>query len=408
LILLALFGLAASANAADEAWLDRDASGDPLVRLYFFWSLTCPHCEAARPQVEALPQRLPWLRLESLELTRQPDNRRLFAQLVRQMGQEAAVPAFVFCGEMRVGWESAETTGAELERALAACRQRAQAGEPLAVAGTSRDRVHVPGLGEVDAAGLSLPLLTLLLAGLDAFNPCAFFVLLFLLSMLAHQKSRGRMLVVGGIFVLCSGLMYFAFMAAWLNVFQLLGQLAWVTAAAGVVALVVGLLNVKDFFAFRQGPSLSLSEAGRQAVFRRTRAILGTDRLGAMLAATLVLAVAANFYELLCTAGFPMVYTRLLTLHEPSAALRYAYLGLYNLIYVLPLAAIVLVFVRSLGARKLDERQGRLLKLLSGMMMLELGALLLVAPQRTASALTGAVLIAVALGVTWLAARLTR
>jgi hypothetical protein len=309
---------------------------------------------------------------------------------------------------MRVGWESAETTGAELEAALVACRQRALAGEPLAAAGGGPEAVQVPGLGAVDAAALSLPVLTLLLAGLDAFNPCAFFVLLFLLSMLAHQKNRGRMLAVGGIFVLCSGLMYFAFMAAWLNVFQLLGQLAWVTAAAGVVALMVGVLNVKDFLAFKQGPSLSISDAGRQQVFRRTRAILGAERFGAMLVATLVLAVAANVYELLCTAGFPMVYTRLLTLHEPSAAWRYAYLGLYNLIYVLPLAAIVLVFVRSLGARKLDERQGRLLKLLSGMMMLELGALLLVAPQRTASALTGLALIAVALGVTWLAARLTR
>jgi cytochrome c biogenesis protein CcdA len=165
--------------------------------------------------------------------------------------------------------------------------------------------------------------LTLVLAGLDAFNPCAFFVLLFLLSMMAHQKSRTRMLAIGGVFAVISGLMYFAFMAAWLNVFQLFGHLAWVTLAAGALAVFVGAVNVKDFFAFEQGLTLSIPDSKKPGIFRRTRAILAAENLPAMLAATVVLAIAANFYELLCTAGFPMVYTRLLTLAELSPAGRY-------------------------------------------------------------------------------------
>ena len=397
---------------AGTGWsVDAPGGEEPVVELHFFWSLACPHCENARPHVEALARRLPWLRLHSLELTRHPEHRQTFQRLAAELGQEPAVPAFVFCGGMQVGWQSAASTGIELEQALTACHQRLLGAAPSPAAAattTTGSRIPVPGLAEVDPARLSLPMLTLLLAGLDAFNPCAFFVLLFLLSMMAHQKSRGRMLAIGGIFVLTSGLMYFAFMAAWLNVFQLLGRLAWVTAAAGAVALLVGTLNVKDYFALGQGASLSLSDAGRQDIFRRTRRILGADNLWTMLAATGVLAVAANFYELLCTAGFPMVFTRLLTLNEPSAAWRYAYLALYNLIYVLPLAAIVGVFARSLGGRRLGERQGRLLKLLSGLMMLELGTLLLLAPESTGSALVGLGLIAAALAVTGLAARLGR
>jgi uncharacterized membrane protein HdeD (DUF308 family) len=120
------------------------------------------------------------------------------------------------------------------------------------------------------------------------------------------------------------------------------------------------------------------------------------------------LAVAANFYELLCTAGFPMVYTRLLTLSELSPAGRYAYLAAYNLIYIVPLALIVFAFARTLGARKLSEREGRLLKLLSGTMMLELGLLLLLAPERLAHAGIAFALMALAVGVTWIAARLSR
>ncbi len=126
-----------------------------------------------------------------------------------------------------------------------------------------------------------------------------------------------------------------------------------------------------------------------------------------MLASTVLLAMAANFYELLCTAGFPMVFTRVLTLHETDPATHYLYLALYNLIYVLPLLLIVIGFVRTLGARKLSEREGRLLKLLSGLMMLGLGILLLLMPERLDSPLIAVLLPAAATFFTWLAARLT-
>ncbi|MBZ0141962.1 MAG: hypothetical protein K8F56_00165, partial [Rhodocyclaceae bacterium] len=112
--------------------------------------------------------------------------------------------------------EGAGVEGVERRNRHGQQRQRERGGVEFA------DVLRLPLIGEVDAATLSLPLLTLTVAALDAFNPCAFFVLLFLLSMMAHQKSRARMLAVGGIFVLFSGLMYFAFMAAWLSLFQLL------------------------------------------------------------------------------------------------------------------------------------------------------------------------------------------
>ena len=110
----------------------------------------------------------------------------------------------------------------------------------------------------------------------------------------------------------------------------------------------------------------------------------------------------------LCTAGFPMVYTRLLTLADLSPAGRYAYLAAYNVIYVVPLAAIVAVFAGTLGARKLTEREGRLLKLMSGAMMLGLGLLLLFAPERLSHAGIAFGLMAVAVIVTFIAEKLTR
>ena len=113
---------------------------------------------------------------------------------------------------------------------------------------------------------------------------------------------------------------------------------------------------------------------------QRTRSLVTNGSMPAMVVATLSLAIVANLYELLCTAGFPMVYTRLLTLNNLAAAEYYLYLLLYNIVYILPLLLIMALFVVTMGQRKLQEHEGRVLKLLSGLMMLTLGGLLVFAP----------------------------
>jgi len=404
LLLLTWSGLTGAATP----WVVPGPQGEPQIQVYFFWSLKCPHCLEARPHIESLAQRHAWLSLHSLELSRHPENVERYLAMADALGQRAeAVPALLFCGEMHVGWESSETTGAHLIQRLAACRDRVATGQP-ALEPQEGWLTDLPLYGSLDLEQLSLPILTLVLAGMDAFNPCAFFVLLFLLSLLVHQQKRSRILLIGGIFVFFSGLMYFAFMAAWFNLFRLIAGLAWVTAAAGGLAMLIGIVNIKDFFAFKKGLSFSIPESRKRDIFRRGRAVLAAGSLPAMLAATIVLAIAANFYELLCTAGFPMVYTRLLTLHDLPAGVHYIYLALYNLVYVLPLLAIVVVFAFSLGGRKLSVRQGQLLKLLSGLMMLGLGVLLAFVPEQVSSLATALALVALALLLTWVAARLTR
>jgi hypothetical protein len=213
---------------------------------------------------------------------------------------------------------------------------------------------------------------------------------------------------VGGTFVLFSGLVYFVFMAAWLNVFLLAGELRIITLIAGLLALTVAALNIKDFFWFKAGPSLSIPESAKPGLFKRMRGIVATGAMGPMLASTVLLAIVANSYELLCTAGFPMVYTRVLTLADLETWQYYAWLAAYNVIYVIPLLAIVIVFVKTMGARKLTESEGRVLKLVSGFMMLGFGLLLLFAPQLLTNPLASILVLVVAVAVALLAARLAR
>lgn len=414
LLLVWLTAARAAPAAPESVWATKTTTGEPRILLYFFWTRSCPHCRQARPFVEALPAEYPWLELRSHDISLDMAAGLLYTRMAEALGQPASsVPALLFCGTMRVGFDRPETTGQALRQQLEDCYQRharpaataSPAAEPPPVAPAAEPPPNLPLVGAVDPGAFSLPALTLVLAGLDAFNPCAFFVLLFLLSLLVHARDRARMLLIGGVFVFFSGAIYFVFMAAWLNLFLLLGELRSITMLAGLLALVMGGLDIKDYIAFRQGPSLSISEAAKPGLFKRMRGLVSGERLPALLAGTVALAIVANSYELLCTAGFPMVYTRALTLHQLSTGAYYLYLLFYNLIYVLPLLAIVLVFAWTLGARKLQEREGRLLKLLSGTMMAGLGVLLLLYPEGLSEVWVSFGIIAVALVLTGLAAQ---
>ena len=347
------------------------------ITLYYFWSRHCPHCKTAKPFINKLPQTYPCSTLRKTELVVSRINQKRFLLMAQQLDQPAnSVPAFIFCGQMMVGYDQAETTGKELEEKLLACHQQGNTQTKQV-----QENFNIPGLGKSHYQDFSLPVFTLLIAALDAFNPCAFFILFFLLSLMVHHRSRARMLVIGGTFVLCSGLMYFLFMSAWLNLFLITEQLIFITATAGIIAIVFGLLNIKDYFFFKQGVSLSLSDSSKTKLFTRMRTLTQTGSWPSMIMATIILAIAANSYELLCTAGLPMVYTRILTLSDLSTNQYYLYLALYNFIYIIPLLLIVILFSLTLGSKKLSEQEGRLLKIISGSMMLGLGSILLLKPE---------------------------
>jgi hypothetical protein len=232
-----------------------------------------------------------------------------------------------------------------------------------------------------DASELSLPVLTVAMAFLDSFNPCAFFILIFLLNLLIYVRSRRRMLLIGGIFIFFSGFIYFLLMTALLKAFLIVEHQLYITVIAGIFAVGFGLFNIKDFFCFKQGPSLSISEEKKSNLFMKMRKLIKTTYLPAVIVGTVVLAIFANTYELLCSLGLPLVYTSELATHNLSDFEYYLYLFFYNVIYVIPLLVILLIFVIKLGGRKLSEWQGRLLKLISGIMMFSLGIVLLIKPE---------------------------
>ncbi len=417
---------AASENvvaAAPEIWHYTNEQGELKVKLYFFWSKTCPHCAQAHPFIDSLPERYPWIELHSFVVS-EAESLTKWKEVAAHTGQPPrSVPYMANCGKAVVGYSSEAVTGEFLVKRLKSCYQSlggvlapeqehtstaVNTGEeamPLFGTCSSSEEgddsgtcdigaqtevqvdevqpIELPLVGVVTPEQLSLPLLTIVLGGVDAFNPCAFFVLLFLLSIMVNAKSRTRMLIVGGIFVFFSGFIYFLFMTAWLNMFELLGADSdggLIILGAGLLALVAGGINIKEYFFTKGEVSLSMSAENRTGLIKRMGKLSSASSMAAMIFGTTVLAILANAYELLCTAGFPMIYTSVLSMHELPDFERYMYLVFYNIVYVIPLAIIVIAFSMTLGKRKLTEKEGQTLKLMSGIMMVGLGGMLAVDP----------------------------
>jgi thiol-disulfide isomerase/thioredoxin len=417
------------AKAADAA----SSRSPKRFTVYFFWGEGCPHCADEKPFLQELQQRFPCMDIRSYEVWHDKGNAALLADMSRAYQNKiSGVPMTFLDRKVFVGFT--ERTGRQIASVIERCatepcadpldilnnkvtqRAPAQTGpagslpasrgtvslspgeEPKQQAPAGDDAViDLPLFGSIDTTATSLPLLTVMIAGMDSFNPCAFFVLLSLLGLMVHARSRGRMLFVGGVFVFFSGFIYFLFMAAWLNLFLVMGQVALITKVAGGLSLVIAAINIKDFFLFKQGLSLTIPDSAKPKLFDRMRRLIRTSSLLSLLLGTSVLAIAANSYELLCTAGFPMVYTRILTLNSLSKTSYYLYLVFYNVIYVVPLLLIVVAFGVTLGKRQLTEWQGRLLKLVSGAMMLGLALVLLINPALLNNVLVSFLLLAGAL-----------
>jgi thiol-disulfide isomerase/thioredoxin len=259
--------------------------------------------------------------------------------------------------------------------------------------------------GPIDTEAWSLPVLTVILGGIDSFNPCAFFILIFLLNLLIYAKSRKRMLLIGGIFIFFSGLLYMIFMFFLYGlIFQLKSQIFLFTILVAGIVIPMGLLNIKDFFFFKKGASLSIPDSKKPKIYKKMRNLVKHPKLSATILGTIMLAVTVNFYELLCTLGLPLAYTSALSENSvvSSSAAYYVYILLYNVVYVIPLFIILLVFVITLGKRKLSEWHGQIMKLVSGIMLSSFGFIFLIDYQLLENPITPIILLSVSLGVTGL------
>jgi glutaredoxin len=399
--------LALVVSACALAWLVLPAAvrAADATAIEAFVREGCPHCAEAEAFLAQLQRERPQLQVSIRDVQKEPAALERLEQLARAEGQAARVPAVYVGGQLIVGYSAAagtdrvirsvlagvrapagsaasgEETSCEAVDSLSCARPGAEpAGGPQASAApVPEDAFAVTLLGRtITLADVGLPAFTLAMGLLDGFNPCSMWVLLLMISLLAPLNDRRRMVAVAGTFVLVQGIAYFLFMTAWLNLFLFIGLSRASQLVIASIAVVAGAIHVKDFFAFKQGVSLSIPESAKPGIYQRMRGILRAPSYTAAIAGTLVLAVLVQVVEFMCTSGFPALFTRILTLRQLDSGSYYGYLLLYNAAYMLDDIVVLTVGVVMLSRARLQEEQGRWLKLLAGSVMIGLGIYLAV------------------------------
>lgn len=430
LSVVALFGLLAAALApVPSAYAGPSGQQIEPVIIYFFWGDGCPHCAAAKPFLAELKEKYPGVIVRDYEVWKHPENRAPFIQMAARFGFEpSAVPTFFIGDRYWIGYAE-EPYAREIEAYVAFCvangcsdpgagivapppmptvpapasaAENVQPGAAASVAGEqvaaepetpvaaapalSSSVITLPLLGAVDLGSHSLLFSTALIAFVDGINPCSLWVLSVLLALTIHTGSRRKVFIIGFTFLTVTSLVYVLFIAGLFTMFTVLDWVPWIQGVVALVALLFALVSVKDYFWYKEGISFTIADEKKPGLYRSMRRVLAAgDSMPALIGATIVMSAGASLVEFSCTAGFPVLWTNLLITQGVTTGAFLLLLLLYMLIYQLDEIVIFVSAVIGLRASKLEEKHGRILKLISGMLMLALALVILIDPSLMSS-----------------------
>jgi len=388
LFCILLFSLTASISLAINS------DNTEKVNIYFFWAQGCPHCAAEEVFLDSLEQQYSDVVIHRLEVTANYENAELLKKVGQGLGADVGGVPFTVVGKQYfIGWYNEEITGKAIEEAIK-CSMENQCPDivgslttpitpaPQQEAGeTIPKNITLPIVGNVETKNISLPILTILIGALDGFNPCAMWVLLFLITLLFGMKNKKKMWIFGIVFLAASAFVYFMFMAAWLHLFLFIGFVIWVRIAIGIAALWAGYYNLKEYFTNPAGGCKVTGEEKRRRVFDSLKKIIQERHFLVGLVGLIALAFAVNMVELICSAGLPVVYTQILAAANLPIWLYYSYLLLYIFVFMLDDLIVFFVAMYTLQLTGISSKYSRASHLIGGAIMLLLGILLILKPE---------------------------
>jgi hypothetical protein len=351
---------------------------------------TCPHCkdEIKFLNKELLPKYGEYIDFTMYEVSG-AENQKIFQQYAYYYKVDAGgVPMAFIDGEVVSGYGSDKTTGKQImeivenklqEKGLL---QLEKSEEKCDLPDSSC--VNVPILGRVDAKTISLPILTVVVGLLDGFNPCAMWALLFLISLLLGMKDKKRMWILGSIFILASGIVYFLFMAAWLQFLMFIGMVLIIRLAIGGLAIWMGGRSVWSFWKNRKADGVVCevsSKEGTTKIFDKIKNIVHKKSLLLSIIGIIILGFSVNLVELACSAGFPAIFTQILSMADVSMFQKYLYMVGYIIFYMLDDMAVFAIAMVTLQSKTLGGKYAKYTNLVAGVLIFTLGLLLIFKPE---------------------------
>ncbi len=378
--------------------LSVNAKKDDKQKIYMFYGDGCPHCKAEEEYLDKILKKEKYsnYELEKYEVWYNSEN----AKKADEVGDILEVPAtsipYLIIGtNVVIGYNSSYDYKITVLLDFYKNKEyQDPAGDYLHNKNTkdldylqydsTNYEYDVPFLGKIDAKSVSLLLLSIVIGTIDGFNPCAMWILLFLLSLLISTKDRKKMWILGLTFILTSGFIYLCFMLSWLSVAKYTTGIIFVRYLIGVFAIIFGLVNV-----FRYIKSVKQKDVGcdvtdakkKRRIMDKIRNILSENKLLLAAIGIALLAVSVNMIELLCSLGLPVMYTEILGLNNLSSFEYGFYIFIYMLFFLIDDLIIFFIAMKTFKVKGISNKYMKYSHLIGGIIMLLIGIIMVVKPN---------------------------
>jgi len=353
---------------------------DGLV-VHFFYLPTCPHCADQKPIIEELKQELADTPFYSYDASSK-EGSQLFYQLSAEADLDTsrlAVPTIFVGKQPLIGVHSKEQIKEAIQNCKEFCKENGQIHFTQEIK-TSYTDFELPFLGRVDLTKYSLPSLAIILGLIDGFNPCAMWVLVYLIGLLIGVADKRKIWLIVGSFVFASGVLYFLFMTAWLNIFLLVGYIRVLTLLIGLVALGGGIINLKDYFT-KKALVCEVGDAkSHEKTMSKIQAIISQPLSLAIIGAIILLAFIVNSVEFVCSSAIPAVFTQILAISNLSTLNHYLYILMYTFFFMLDDLVIFGLAAFAISSA-IGDKYAKYCKLIGGVILTILGAIMVFAPH---------------------------
>jgi thiol-disulfide isomerase/thioredoxin len=258
---------------------------------------------------------------------------------------------------------------------------------------------------DINVGNMPLIFSTLVISFIDGFNPCSLWVITFLLGIVILTGSRKKILAIGFTYLIVAGAAYGAFILGMISVFSYVGYLIWIRVLVALIATIFALVNIKDFFWYKKGISFTIPDSYKPKMFKKVRNIMRPDnKLRTLIIGSAIMALGITLVELPCTAGFPMLWSNIVAAQNVNFSFFIVLFSLYMISYFSIELVIFLSVVFTLRTSRFEEKHGRLLKLIGGVIMLILAIVLVFNPDLLNDIGTTILLFAGAIGLSILIA----
>ena len=372
-----------------------------LVNIYLFHSNTCPHCQEEIKTLEEFLKEYDNIKIYKYEIS-DDANLKLLDEVSKLYDTQVSGVPFTIIGDKYFKGFSYENYYARFRASIDYYSSHGYTdrvgeyigGIPLPTYEVDTDsdidryiddatsyKISIFGK-EISLKNLTLPVISVLIGLVDGFNPCAMWVLLFLISMLIGMKDKRKMLILGVTFLLTSALVYLLFMLAWLNAATLLLAVKWVRIGIGLIALIGGLINLRSYIKHRKDNGCDvIDEKKRNKIFDRIKKFTHEKNLWLALFGAMALAISVNIVELACSAGLPVMFIQILTMNNPLLIEKIAYIGLYMIAFLLDDLIVFIIAIKTMELTGFSTKYGKISKLVGGILLLLIGILMILKPQ---------------------------